>query len=153
MPHYGTLTVRDYSEETSTSRFNFGAITAVSLPGFLTQWGNLRTAVGNIILGVLGKEQLVMDSTVLSNDAPTDSAAQVELKFMFTYEGNSSKKKFRVEVPTPDTSKVIPGTDLVDMTDTDIAAFVTAFEAVGRSPDDDQETINVIEGRLVGRNI
>lgn len=153
MPHYGTVSVRDYSDETSVTRLNFGAVTAVSIAGLLTQWGAWRTALSNIVLGVLGKETLVMDSTTLSNEAPTDSNAQVELKFMFTYEGDTSKKKFRFEVPTPDTSKVIPGSDMVDMTDSDIAAFVTATEALGRSPDSDLETITVVDARLVGRNI
>lgn len=153
MPHYGTISVRDYSDETSTTRLNFGAVTALSIGGLLTQWGSWRTALGNIVLGVLGKETLVMDSTTLSNDTPADSNAQVELKFMFTYEGNTSKKKFRFEVPTPDTSKVIPGSDIVDLTDTDIAAFITATEALGRSPDSDLETINIVDARLVGRNI
>jgi hypothetical protein len=153
MPHYGTVTVRDYSDETSTTRLNFGAVTAVSIGGLLTEWGNWRTALGNIILGVIGKETLVMDSTTLSNESPSVSEAQVELKFMFTYEGDTSKKKFRFEVPTPDTSKVLPGTDIVDLTDTDVAAFITATEALGRSPDSDQETITVLDARLVGRNI
>lgn len=152
MPHYGTVTVRDYSSETSTTRLNFGAVTAVSIAGLLTQWGSWKTALGNIILGVLGKETLVMDSTVLDNDSPTASDAQVELKFLFTYEGDTSKKKFRFEVPTPDTSKVLPGTDIVDITDSDIAAFITATETLGRSPDSDTETITVLDARLVGRN-
>lgn len=152
MPHYGTLSVRDYSDETSTTRLNFGAITVVSLPGFLTQWGAFRTSMANIIRGVIGKEKLVLDDTVLDNASPADSSAQVELKFMFTYEGDVSKKKFRIEVPTPNTDKIIPGTDQVDLTDTDVAAFVTAMEAVGRSPDSDTETISVVDARLVGRN-
>lgn len=153
MPHYGTVSVRDYSDETSTTKLHFGAVTAISIAGLLTQWGNFKTAMGNIILGVIGREQLVMDNTVLSNDSPTDSNAQVELKFMFTYEGDTSKKKFRFEVPTPDTSKVLPGTDIVDITDTDVAAFITAAEALGRSPDSDTETITITDVRLVGRNI
>lgn len=153
MPHYGTVTIRDYSDETSTTRLNFGAVTAVSIAGLLTQWGSWKTALGNIILGVLGKETLVMDSTVIDNASPAESEAQVELKFMFTYEGDTSKKKFRFEVPTPDTAKVLPGTDIVDLTDSDIAAFVTATEALGRSPDSDTETITILDARLVGRNI
>jgi hypothetical protein len=69
-----------------------------------------------------------------------------------SYEGDTSKKKFRSEIPTPDTSKVIAGTDEVDMSDTDIAAYVTALETIGRSPDSDTETITVLGMRLVGRN-
>jgi len=39
------------------------------------------------------------------------------------------------------------------MTDTDIAAYVTAFETIAKSPDDDAEGVNVLDMRLVGRNI
>lgn len=150
--HYGTFSILDYSEETSSFSFNFGAITAVSLPGFLTNFGALRTALGNIITGTIKKEAWVGDSTVISNVPPVDSNAQVELKFLLTYEGDTSKKKFRSEVPTPDTSKVIAGTDKVDLTDTDIAAYVTAFETIARSPDSDTETVTVLDMELVGRN-
>lgn len=153
MPHFGTVSVRDYSDEVSTTRLNFGAITVLTLPDILTNWGNWRTALGNIILGVIGKEVLTLDSTTLDNSTPANSAAQVELKFLFTYEGDTSKKKYRFEVPTPDTSKVLPGTDVVDLTDPDIAAFITATETLGRSPDNPAETITVLDARLVGRNI
>lgn len=150
--HYGTFSVLDYSEEVSSFRFNFGAITAVSLPGFLTNFGALRTALGNIITGTIQKEAWVGDSTVLSNVPPADTNAQVELKFLLTYEGDTSKKKFRNEIPTPDTSKVIAGTDQVDMADADVAAYVTAFETIARTPDSDTETVTVLDMRLVGRN-
>jgi hypothetical protein len=150
--HYGTFTVQDYSEEKSSFSFNVGAITAVSLPGFLTQFGALRTALSNIILGTVQKEQWVGDATVLSNVPPANSAAQVELKFLLTYEGNTSKKKFRHEIPAPDTTKVIAGTDVVDLTDTEVAAYVTAFEDIARTPDDDTETVSVLGMNLVGRN-
>lgn len=150
--HYGSFTVQDYSEEKSSFKFNFGAITAVSLPGFLTNFGNLRTALGNIILGTVQKEMWVGDSTVLDNTPPASPNAQIELKFLVSYEGDTSKKVFRHEVPTPDTSKVLPGTDIVDMTDADVAAYVTAFETIARSPDSDAETVTVLDMRLVGRN-
>jgi hypothetical protein len=153
VPHYGNLTVRDYSDETSNFRVNFGAVTAVSIAGLLTEWGNLRTAVTNVILGIIGKESLVMDSTVLDNTTPASQNAQVELKWLLSYEGNTSKKKFSVEIPTPNTSKLVPGTDMADLADTDVAALVTAFETVARTPDSDVETVNVLDMRLVGRNI
>jgi hypothetical protein len=150
--HYGTFSILDYSEETSSWAFNFGAITAISLPGFLTNFGALRTSLGNIITGTIKKEAWVGDSTVLSNVPPVDSNAQVELKFLLSYEGDTSKKVFHSEIPTPDTSKLIPGTDEVDLTDTDIADFVTDFETIGRTPDDDTETVTVLGMHLVGRN-
>lgn len=150
--HTGTFTVRDYSDETSAHTIHFGAITALSIAGFLTQFGAYRTALGNIIKGVIGKEQWVGDNTVLDNTSPAATDAQVELKFLLTYEGTTSKKKYRTEIPTPDTSKLIPGTDKVDLTDSEVAAYITAFEALAKSPDSDTEGVNVLDMRLVGRN-
>lgn len=151
--HYGTFTILDYSEEKSPVSFSFGGVTALNIAGFLTQFGALRTALTNIITGVVQKEKWVGDDTVLDNTPPTDQNAQIELKWLLTYEGATTKKKFRQEIPTPDTSKLVVGTDLADMTDTDIAAYVTAFETIAKSPDDDTEGVNVLDMRLVGRNI
>lgn len=150
--HYGTFSVLDYSEEKSTWSFNVGAITAISIGGFLTAFGNLRTSLSNIITGTVQKEKIVMDDTVLSNVPPVDSNSQVELKFLLSYEGDTTKKVFHSEIPTPDTSKIIPGTDEVDMTDTDIIDFVTDFEGIARTPDSDLETVTVLGMHLVGRN-
>ena len=151
--YFGTFTILDASEEKSPTSFSFGGVTALNIAGFLTEFGNLRTAVGAIIKGVISKEKWVGDDTVLSNTPPTDSTAQIELKWLVTYEGATTKKKFHYEIPTPDTDKLIPGTDKADMTDTDIAAYITAAEALCKSPDDDTEGINVLDINLVGRNI
>jgi hypothetical protein len=48
----------------------------------------------------------------------------------------------------------VEGSDQVVLADAgEMAAFVTAFEAIGRSPDDDEETVTVLRARIVGRNI
>lgn len=151
--HYGTFTILDYSEEKSPVSFSFGGVTAINIAGFLTEFGNLRTALTNIILGTVQKEKWVGDDTVLSNTPPVSQNAQIELKWLLTYEGATTKKKYRQEIPTPDTSKLVVGTDLADMADADIAAYVTAFETIAKSPDDDAEAVNVLDMRLVGRNI
>ncbi len=150
--HYGTFTILDYSEEKSPTRFSFGGVTALNIAGFLTQFGNLRTAVQGIIKGVIQKEKWVGDDNVLSNVPPSDDTAQVELKWLVSYEGQTTKKKYRYEIATPDTSKLIPGTDQADLTDSDIAAYITAVETLAKTPDDDTEGINVLGIRLVGRN-
>lgn len=151
--HYAGVTVLDYSEEKSGTSFSIGAITAVSIAGFLSQFGAWKTALGNIILGTVSKDRWVGDATDISNTPPGSPTAQIELKWLVTYEGASTKKKFRQELPTADPSKTIAGTDLADLTDTDVAAYVTAFEAVAKSPDDDTEGVNVLDMRLVGRNV
>lgn len=151
--HYYQFDILDYSNETSGSKIHFGFVTAINLPAVLTQIGNMRTAIENLIRGVIKKDMWVGDSTARTNVPPTDENAQVELKLRFDYEGATSKKRYRVEIPTADPSVCLPNSDQVDLTNTEVAAFVTAFEDMGRTPDDDTETVQVIGGRLVGRNI
>lgn len=154
MPHYSTFTLLDYSNEKSTVTIHNGAITAGTIAGFLTQFGALRDAIAAITLGTVQKEKWVGDDTVLSNTIPANVFAQRELKALVLYEGDTSQKKFSIEIPTFDpTGRMIPGTDLVDLSNTEVAAFVAAFEAVARTPDSDTETVTVLEIRLVGRNV
>jgi len=150
--HEISATILDYSEETSSFGFKIGAMTAINLAGVLAQIGDWRVALGNIIVGVLKSDTVVLDRNTYTNTPPSDTAAQVELKWLLRYEGNTTKKQFRTEIPTPDTSKLVPGTDKADLTDTDIAAYVTAFEALAKSPDDPAEGVNVLDMTLVGRN-
>lgn len=151
--HYYGFSVLDYSNEKSGSKVNFGAVTALNIAGVLSQIGDLRDAISAIILGVVGSDRWVGDSTTLTNVPPSDPGAQVELKFQFTYEGATSHKKYRIEIPTANPALTVAGTDLVDLADTDVAAFVTAFETLAKAPDDDTEGVSIIEGRLVGRNV
>lgn len=151
--HEVSATVLDYSEETSSFNFKIGAITALNIAGVLAQIGDWRTALGSIIIGVLKSDAIVLDRNNYTNTPPSDTNAQVEMKWLVSYEGNTSKKRFRTELPTADTSLLIPGTDKADLTDTDIAAYVTAFEALAKSPDNDAEGVNVLDIRLVGRNV
>jgi hypothetical protein len=150
--HTSTFTLRDYDKELGTVTIHNGAITSVSIAGFLTAFGALRSAIDTITNGVVAKEMWVGDNTILSNSIPTGETVQRENKWLVVYEGDTSKKKFQVELPTADpTGRLLTNTNQADLADTDIAAFVTAFEAIARSPDDDTETVTVLEIRYVQR--
>jgi hypothetical protein len=151
--HGYEVSVRDYSDETSRTFVHFGAVTALNIAGVLAQIGDLRTAISHMILGNIAKDGWIGDRTIQSNAVPSNSAAQIELKGQFLYEGTTNHKRYRVEIPTFNPSKTIPGSDMIDLTDSDVAAFVTAFEALAKTPDNDTEGVNVLEGRLVGRNV
>lgn len=153
MPHFLSFGIRDYSNEISRVRIFHGAITAASIAGYLTQVGTLRTAIAALVLGVVASESITMDSTALSNATPASPSAQRELKLQFNYEGDTTHKKFRFELATGDPAVVLAGTDVVDLANSEVAAVITAFEAIGRSPDDDEETVTVTDVRLVGRNL
>ena len=151
---YSTFTLLDFSGEKSAVTINNGAITSVSLPGFLTEFGQMRTAIDDITAGTLHKEAWVGDNTVLSNTRPANVFAQRELKWLVRYQGNTSQKVFTLELPTADpTGRLVAGTDLADIANAEVAAFITRFNSFARTPDDDTETVTFLEMRLVGRNI
>lgn len=165
MAQGGGFSVLDYSNETSRFSFNTGAITAASLPGTLTQFGALRTAIEGIILGVVSQEDLLVFNTRLSNVPPSDENAQIERGWLVSYEDDlpffddpvnaipneGYQKKFTLVIGTADfTGRLLPESDFADLTDPGIAAFVTAFEAIARSPYGG--TVNVLSIKGVGRN-
>lgn len=166
MAGYGSFTLLDHNREQSTMSFYTGNITAVSLPGTLTDFGALRTAIEGITLGVVSKESLKVFDTPLANDPPADQNAQRERKWLVVYEDSlpffdapvnaipneGYRKRFTCEIGTADIAgRLIPNTDRADLTNTGIASFVTAFENIARSPYGG--TVNVLEIRAVGRNI
>lgn len=153
MAHLAQFTLLDYSNERSSTTVNVGAITAVSIIGFLTDFGALRTAIEGITLGVVAQEAWVGDRTVLSNTPPTDPEAQREKKWLVRYVGDTSGKVYQLEIPTAELAggHLLPMSDFADLTETDMAAFVTAFEDIARTPDDDTETVTVQSIQYVGR--
>lgn len=152
----GSFTMMDRGGEKSPVNFYAGDITAVSIAGFLTQFGALRTAIEGVTIGTVHKEMWVGDDTILSQVRPATNLAQRETKILVTYQGDTSLKLFNLEIPTADLVALTMDTDgdgIVLADSGPMAAFVTAFEDIGRSPDDSEETVTVIRARHVGRNI
>lgn len=162
----GRFTLKDYDKESSSWVFHTGAVTAVSLPGLLTQFGALRTALDAITLGTITDESMQVFNTRLANAPPTDENAQRERKWLLKYEDNlpffdnpinaipneGFGRVFVSEIPTAlFVGLLLPNTDIADLADAAIAAFVTAFEAIARSPYGG--TVNVLELQAVGRNL
>lgn len=148
------LTYLDHSGEKSAVRVYNGPINAGTYAGYVTAYGALEAALQNITLGTLHQRMVNTATTVVSQTLPTVQA-QRERKWLVTYEGDTSKKLFHLEIPCADLSgtHLVPNTDLADMTDSAIIAFVDAFETIARSPDSDSETVTVLRMRHVGRNI
>jgi len=169
----GFLTFQDFDREPSTFSFRSGAITAVSLPAFLAQFGTLKAATQAIVLGTLKEEGWVGDRTPISNTPPTDPNAQRERKWLVQFEDTTAffdapvnaipnegyRKNFTVEIPTAKVngygggldSALLINTDEADLAHTAIAAWVTAFEAIARTPYGG--AVNVTRIRVVGRNL
>jgi hypothetical protein len=147
------FTIRDYSNELSS----FGVVsvtgTAANLDAQLAAAAALSSAIENLTIGHLDKyayQIFLLDSPI----TPSNVYAQREVKWLVSYTGDTSGKTFQVEIAAPDlTGNIIANTDQADLTSTDWAAFVTAFEAYARSPDNGTETVTVQSARIVGRNI
>jgi hypothetical protein len=149
-----TLTYTDYSREKSPAKFTGPTPVQAGFDTWLGLIAALTGAVQAITLGELHKEVYSSFVDVVSNDAPTDANAQRERKWLVTYRANTSEKLFRMEIPTAKVvGNLLPASDEADLTATDMAAFVGAFEAFQRSPDNGTEAVTVVSIRNVGRNI
>jgi hypothetical protein len=157
--HYTQWSILDYSDEKSPLKVFNGAITAVSIGGFVTDVGTIRGLIQNLVLGTVHSEQWVGDNTVISNTRPTDPDAQRERKGLVTYVGDTTGKKYTFTIPTIRTktaggaSLIVPGTDLFNLTLAPVEPLVTALNGFMRTPDDDEESVTIQSIRLVGRNI
>jgi len=160
------FTLRDYSQETSGVTINTGAVTAISLPGLLTQIGALRTAIDGMTLGVLATESLKVFETNLSPLSPTDENAQRERKWLVRYAdvtpffddpinaipNEAFGNVYTLSIPTALLAGTLQaGSDYADLADPLISPFVTAFEAIARTPAGG--AVDVLSIQSVGRNI
>lgn len=167
MPGRLGFSMLDYSREDSAFSVATGEVTAVSLPGLLTEVGALRTAVDGITLGTVMQEKLSVFDTNLSNTPPTNPLAQVETCWSVTYEdilpffddpvnaipNEGFGKVFHVTIPTADIAaagRLAPNSDHAVLTEAGMSAFKTAFEAIARSPYGG--TVRVIDVMFEGRN-
>lgn len=144
-----STTIVDYNGETSTTTIHTGAVTAVSLPGLLTDIAAWRAAITVVIIGNQRSDKLTAYNTNLNPFLPTDPNAQVERKWQINYVDNTAffdapvnsipnegfGKRFQVELATADASLVLPNSEYMDVgAGTPGEDLVTAFEAIARSP-------------------
>lgn len=161
MPHYSVFTQRDYSDELTATTIHNGAVTAVSIAGFLTEFGQMRDAIDDITTGVMAKEMWVGNNDVISSDRPTNPFAQRELKWRVAYNGATDGLPYELTIGCADPSgvdgsgvaRLVAGTDLANVANEDIAAFITRFNSFARVPNDETQGVVFREMRIVGRNI
>jgi len=153
MPTQNTYQITDYSNEKSSFSVTSVTANAGNLAAQQTLAADLAAAVDDLTIGELTKQQMAL--VILDAPAiPTSPYAQREMKWLVSYQGNTSGKLFSTEIAAPDiTDNVVPNSDVADLASDDWAAFVTAFEAYVKSPDNGTEAVAVISARLVGRNI
>lgn len=164
------FSIRDYNGEISNCSGFIVQATVVNLPSLLSDVGAFRTAMEDLILGVVSREYADLYNTLLSNDAPTDLNAQRERKILVFYEDTDEfldavnavrNPLFRqiqtMEIPTArvqdkdGNSLLLAGTESYDFTNPYVIAFVTAFEKFFRSQA--IGSVKIVDMQLVGRNL
>lgn len=143
---------RDYDGETQTLRLYTGEITAVSLPGLLTQIGALTAALDAVVLGVIAKTSWG-EETVVSNLNATDKDAQVQTNMLVRVHGATSEAPWSFRIPTvdPEAFNYVEGNVVLSGAGATAAttALVTALEDLVKMPDDETEAIVVDQMRIV----
>lgn len=149
---YYTQTYLDYSKEKANLRLRVEEITAANIAAQLTEIQALGAAIADLSLGTLHKSATLQNDSVISNTPPSDVNAQRERKWLVTYRDDVTEQLYQFEIPAANlTGNLLPNSDEADLTSTDWAAFITAFEAVVLSPDGNAVTVE--SARHVGRKL
>lgn len=157
-PAYG-VTIRDYEGSLGTTEINTGLVTALTLPALLTQIGALRTAIDGLVIGVIANERQTVFNTILSQDLPVSEFAQRGNKWIVYYHDDTQffdapvnaipnagyLKPFNIMIPTADNTLLDDNTKVLDISVNPGLAFVTAFEAMAKSPYGGSVVIDSIE--------
>jgi len=150
---HNTMQITDFSDERSSFGFESAALTAGNIAAQATAAGTLEAATEALTIGNISKNQVAQ---ILLDDpgVPTNPYAQRELKWLVSYHNTTTGKKFTLEIAAPDlTDNLVAGTDIADLTSTDWAAWVTAFEAYAKPEDDLTNAVAVDGAVVVGRNL
>ncbi len=143
--------------ESSPLSFSTKLIDAASIAQFLTDWAAFIVLTDAITVGVIAKETVKAVETKISGSLPVLQWARRELKMLVTYIGDTSGKLFSCSLPCPDLTTLQLETgdaNFVVLADGGaMAAWITAWEGLARSPDDETETVTIMSAEIVGRNI
>lgn len=140
--------IRDNSREIGKTSIHTGPVTAVTLPTLLTQIGTFRTALDGLTLGIIASESLSVFQTKLSGLAPANVVAQRGTRWTVGYVDNQPDfdngvgvilnqgfgKIFTFQISSADVALLPTGQEELDLTANPALAFVTAFNAIARSP-------------------
>lgn len=151
---HATFTQRDFSKELSRTTIFTSVLDSTNYDTVLSDTDLMRNAIDGITTGIMSAQTLVADKQTLSGAAPTNVYAQRELKWLVYYHDNVTNKPYTLTLPCADpTARLIAGTDLANLAQTEIAAFVTRFQSYAKDPDTQTNAVTVDAMQLVGRNL
>lgn len=142
----------DWSQESANMSMVVEQITAGNQVATLGLLDTLLAATQAITEGQAARSRVTLRVQDEDTTPPTAESAQRERKWLVFYHDDTTGKKYRLEIPTALlTGNLVAGTDLADLAATNIAAWVTAFEAVAKDPDTGLNDVVVDKIQHVGR--
>lgn len=156
----GHMTFIDRKRRPSTVMFTGSRLTAGNFAAQIAAFATLQLAVQGISHGNLKANGLRAYSNEFGVSAPTEEGALREIKWMVHYHDNQEfldaptnsisnngyGKPFTLELPIANpTGRLLVNEDRADLTETAMAAFVSAFEAYQRSPYGGTVVIDYVE--------
>ena len=143
---------RDFSDEKAAMSITITQLTSGNVVASLAALDTLLGTMQAITEGNAESSRVVFRSQSEDPGRPSSESAQRERKWLVFYHDETTDKKYRVEIPTALlTDNLVPGTDLADLAATDVAAFVTAFEAIAKDPDTGLNSVAIDKIQHVGR--
>lgn len=142
---------KDHDKEGTRFGVYLATITSANLDATVAAIAGLQTAINAIVLGTYDGLDVKV-SELKASSVPVDPFAQRESKWRVEFTDNVDPMgDGSFEIGMPDLTKLNPNSADADLTDVDIAAFVTALQAtcVSRLGNG----INVTSITHVGRNI
>lgn len=143
----------DYNSERSTVQVNATTLTAANFDAQYAAFVSFYDAIVAITEGLRVGANFGNAYPIVAANTPASSPnAQRERKWLVRYRDGTALKDYQMELPCADLTFLDPNNrEYADMSDTDVAAFVTAFEAFVISPDGNAVTVQSIQH--VGRNL
>jgi hypothetical protein len=150
----GLYSFRDRSKEISTLELNFIDVAAggANFDAVIGYVDAIGAALATASLCTQATENFKQETDSPDPDIPTDVHAQRESACRIFYADDTSGKVYHVSLPGPDKDNMamLAGSDEYDLTDTVLAAVITALEAGALSPTGG--AITVLRAVDVGRN-
>ena len=150
------ISIKDNSKEVNGFGFYTPQLAAGNVDDYSSVSGtlinNVLTALALVVNGTVRSAGVTAFSSVISEASPGDGEAQNEKRLLLKYYDTvETDFKGRMEIPSFDMGTYqTEGTDSIDLTQTNIAALVTALEAAAVSKLGNP--IVIYEGVFVGRN-
>lgn len=150
---FHSTSVKDHSGESSKFSIRTDEVTAANYDAITTLMETLRDATLDITLGLHVSDSWGNRNQVgASNGVAPEPESRRETKFLVSYSDDVNFALGSMELPCANVADYAQsGTDEVDLGNSEIAAFVTALEAVHRSTYGNAITVQKIT--IVGRNL